>query len=183
MFSKYYFFCHLQMVHSTVQIFCNDFKVSESWEPLVKKLVQVYIVELGPADIAAIQQLYGPKTSKTLTTRFFPTLKCKDFDKKIYVSSSTPSPSLSPPAWLNRPWLSNSQVKQKYSVKTNNNTFFVSVLFLSFFFKNQFWPAWSEVSLSILYWQTPEAKTFGHIQSCANFGSQLDQIWDKKRIK
>jgi len=53
----------------------------------------VYIVELGPADIAAIQQLYGPKTSKTLTT-------------------STPSPSLSPAAWLNRPWLSNSQVNE-----------------------------------------------------------------------
>ena len=35
---------------------------------------KVYIVELGQADIAAIQQLYGPKTSKTLTTRFSPNL-------------------------------------------------------------------------------------------------------------
>lgn len=45
----------------------------------------VYIVELGQADIAAIQQLYGPKTSKTLTT-------------------SVPSPSSSPVVGLNQPW-------------------------------------------------------------------------------
>ena len=35
-FSKYYMFPHLQMIHSIIQIFCKDFIVSESWEALVK---------------------------------------------------------------------------------------------------------------------------------------------------
>ena len=43
-------------------------------------------------------------------------------------SSSTPSPSLSPAAWLNRPWLSNSQVNKKYSLKSNFDVSFSSIL-------------------------------------------------------
>ena len=102
-------------------------------------LVQVYIVELGRADIAAIQQLYGPKTSKTLTTRFFSFFSSSNFEE-INFFSSTPSPSLSPAAWLNRPWLSNSQVNKKPI------PICFAALWFYLFFKNKFTMAWSEVS-------------------------------------
>ena len=55
---------------SNVYINFNKYKHSNIYHGFENTLAQVYKVELGRADIAAIQQLYGPKTSKTLTTRF-----------------------------------------------------------------------------------------------------------------
>ena len=57
---------------SNVYINFNKYKHSKICHGFENTLAQVYKVELGRADIAAIQQLYGPKTSKTLTTRFVP---------------------------------------------------------------------------------------------------------------
>ena len=109
-------------------------------------------MELGQADIAAIQQLYGPKTSKTLTTRFSPNLinQFKILTHGKYFGSA-PSPSSSPAVGLHQPW--NPQVLCTLRFFLTENQFM----------RNSIGLLWSEVNLAVSCWQQHASRTFGHI--------------------
>ena len=154
-------------------VFCNDFIVFESWESLTKPCSGLrsgawFGRHRGNPTVIRTKNIKDPHHQVFLVFQLW------NAKKLIWQkNSSTPSPSLSPAAWLNRPWLSNSQVNKKHSLKKYTYNYFPLSVFVSFS-KINIWLAWSEVSLSVLCWHL--AQTFGHIQSSANFGPQLVQI-------